>query len=230
MHFADLSLRNFETKSVSDDKATFTGIASTSDVDLGQDVIEPGAFGKSLNSVVLLRDHNASKVIGRLDQFEQDGKNLRVAGEIGFDTDVARETYALMKRGYLSGISPGFVVKRDGVSWDEKDKVRHIKKAELVECSIVAIPANQRARVRNVKSLLEKIGPHDFLFDLGFDEEEVEVLVTKGFDALLRGETRRAPQLPSYLPPPTTGEDSPAWLADVRDLLKDMRNRHAADH
>jgi Escherichia/Staphylococcus phage prohead protease len=231
MHFADLALRNFETKSVSDDKATFSGVASTSDIDLGQDIIEAGAFGKSLTDVVLLRDHNPSKVIGMLSEFEQDGKHLRVAGEIGFDTDTARETYTLMKRGYLTGISPGFVVKKGGSVWDESEQVRRIKKAEMVECSIVAIPANQRARVRNVKSLLQRVGARDFLFDLGFEEDEVEVLVTKGFDALLRDE---APPRRIHISeidglkaaPPGSSEATPAWVAEVRDLLKDVRNRH----
>jgi HK97 family phage prohead protease len=231
MHFADLTLRNFETKSVTDDKATFIGIASTSDIDLGQDIIEAGAFGKSLNSVVLLRDHNPSKVIGRVNEFEQDGKDLRVAGEIGFDSDTARETYALIKRGYLTGLSPGYVIKRNGASWDEKDQVRRIKKAELCECSVVAIPANPRARLRNVKSVLEQVGARDFLFDLGFEEEEVEVLVTKGFDALLRGGPGQAPQSPSYLAPAPVSAATPVWVAAVRDLLNDMRTRHVdANH
>jgi HK97 family phage prohead protease len=222
MNFASLKLR-IETKSVNDDKAEFVGVASTSDVDLGQDIIEPGAFGKSLGNIVLLRDHNPSKVIGVLSEFEQDGKNLRVAGEIGFDSDTARETYALMKRGYLSGISPGFVIAKGGAHWDEQTQIRHITKARMLECSIVAIPANQRARVRDVKSLLKQVGTRDFLFDLGFEDDDVDVLMTKGFDALMRGDGKSSASFLS--PPPPVTEDTPAFIAQVRDLLSDARTK-----
>lgn len=225
MHFSDLSLRNFETKSVSDDKATFSGVASTADIDHTADVIEPGAFGKSIGHVPLLREHNPNKIIGRINEFQQDGKNLRVEGEIGFDSDTARETYALMKRGYLTGMSPGYMVKRGGSEFDNNG-VRHVKDAKLFEMSIVALPANGRARVRDVKSLLQQVGARDFLFDLGFDDDDVDVIVTKGFDALLRGEGKSSPSfLPSPLPP-AAAEEIPAWAADVRNLLKDARQRY----
>ena len=82
---------------------------------------------------------------------------------------------------------------------------------------------------RNVKSLIEKVGTRDFLFDLGFEEDDIEVLVTKGFDALLRGE-RKAPPLPvgatspSFLalPPPGT-EASPAVIALTRQLSERLQ-------
>src|SRR5262245_59111022 len=95
-------LTAFETKSVADDVATFTGVASTSDIDLADDIIEAGAFGKiDAKQVAMLRDHNPAKLIGGWHGFEQDGKHLRVEGAISLAVDVGRETYTLMKQGFL---------------------------------------------------------------------------------------------------------------------------------
>src|SRR5215831_868509 len=129
-HYCDFGCA-FEVKSEDEKVASFSGIASTSDVDKHNDVIVPGAFdpiptkmGPSglLPDVALLRDHERELVIGGWRRFQQHGSELHVDGELLIhDVPKARETYALMKRGYLSGLSVGFELKSmKDLDWDEK--------------------------------------------------------------------------------------------------------------
>jgi len=225
-------LTSFETKSVADDVATFSGVASTSDVDLADDIIEAGAFGNiDAKQVAMLRDHNPSKLIGGWEGFEQDGKNLRVEGKISLGVDIGRETYTLMKQGFLSGLSVGFRIKKGGASIDEASGIRRIKRASLIEVSVVSVPAQPKARVRSVKSLLEsRDSVIEWLADNGFDDDEIAVITQKGFDALLRGEQRggiRILEVDGFRK--TGAADAPldAAIAAVRGLLNDVKgNSH----
>jgi len=175
--FSDLDC-SFEVKSEGDSVATFTGVASTSDTDSHNDIIEAGAFepietklapgGELIPNVMMLRDHDRSQVIGGWRSFEQHGKRLIVEGELALEVPKARETYALMKRGFLSGLSVGFAVTdRKHLMVDERTGRRTIKKALLQECSIVGFPANRNARITNVKTEIDAL-----LADEGFDEVE----------------------------------------------------------
>src|SRR5215472_13808064 len=106
----------FETKDEGTEKATFSGIASTADADSHNDVIEAGAFdpiARKSNGepdVTMLRDHDRSQVIGGWTAFRQIGRQLHVEGELCLTVEKARETYALLKRGFLSGLSVGFMI------------------------------------------------------------------------------------------------------------------------
>ena len=177
-----------ETKSLSEDAdknvATFTGIATTADKDLTDDIIEAGAFGDvDPEDVRLLRDHRPDQVIGKWLRFEQKGKRLEVEGEIGLDIEKGLETYKLLQRGYIKGLSVGFRPKSGGVRFNDDYTERRIKQATLLEISIVAIPANQKARLHAVKSLSPE-STRQWLYDSGFSEREIEVVMTRGFDAL----------------------------------------------
>jgi len=163
----------YELKSESDKVATFTGIASTNDKDSDNDIIAEGAFNPlpRLKDIKMLRDHNRSEVIGGYTVFRQQGTQLYVEGEmLVSDIAKARETYALMKKGYVSGLSVGFRIKSlSDVHFDERTGIRTIKKASLKECSIVAFPANRHAQVTSVKSELNL-----WLKERGFDPDDLE--------------------------------------------------------
>lgn len=185
----------FETKSLreADDVLTFTGIASTTDTDLAREVIEPGAFGAiEPKHIPLLRDHHRELVIGGWRKFAQDGKNLAVEGCVSLRTEKGRETAELMKQGFLTGISVGYIVNPGGATHDTRAGVRRIKSAILVEGSIVGCPANRRTRILSVKSLLTSSDDtRQWLSDNGLEEKDIDVVMKKGFDALLDERPRR---------------------------------------
>lgn len=151
----------FDVKSVEDD-GTFTGYGSVFGVvDSYQEVVIKGAFTESLSEIKAsgrplpaLWQHMSGEPIGRYDILREDDNGLFVSGRL-LKTDVqrAREAYALMKEGIVSGLSIGYYV-RDS-SYDEKKGIRTLKNLELVEVSIVTFPANDAARVESVKSLFK---------------------------------------------------------------------------
>ena len=56
-----------------------------------------------------------------------------------------------MKMGALDGLSIGFRVNPDEVSYDKRTRKRLIKEVELMEVSLVTFPMNPKAKIRSVK-------------------------------------------------------------------------------
>lgn len=174
----------FECKNEDDAVGTFTGIASTSDADSDNDVIEAGAFepipmksgpGGEVPNVLMLRDHDRTQIIGGWRSFRQQCNELLVEGELCLAVPKARETHELMKHGFLSGISVCFTVSdRNHISVDQKSGRRTIKKATLRECSIVGFPANANARITSVKSEVDS-----WLIERGFESGDLERLLRR---------------------------------------------------
>jgi HK97 family phage prohead protease len=194
-YFSELSC-SFETKAEDDHVATFTGVASTSDVDSDNDIIAAGAFdpirtrSSGEPDVLMLRDHDRTQIVGGWKSFKQQGSQLLVEGQLCLQVEKARETYALLKRGFLSGLSVGFSVPNRDAIKVERNGRRIIQKATLRECSIVAMPANDGARVTGVKSAEAS----EFLTTCGLKDDDIRLLMDGGIDALI--EARKDPQKP----------------------------------
>src|SRR5215472_11274358 len=129
MHYVGLDCA-FETKGEGDGIATFIGIASSNETDSHND----------MRQILLLRDHDRTKVVGGLRRFNQDCRYLVGEGELVLQVREAAETYSLMKVGHLPGLSVGFQVPdRDGIK--QHGGRRSITKATLRECSKCACGA-----------------------------------------------------------------------------------------
>jgi hypothetical protein len=86
------------------------------------------------------------------------------------------------------------MVRKEGASWDEKTGIRTLTDLDLYEYSFVAIPANTRARVTDIKSaswLLKTAESwtirefETFLRDSGrFSKEAACTIASRGFKAL----------------------------------------------
>ena len=149
----------FDVKSEEIDEETglFQGYGSIfGNKDLGGDIIEDGAFAKSIGkkgakAVKLLYQHKSDEPIGVFDEIIEDKKGLRVKGRLAMGTQSGREVHELMKMGALDGLSIGYRVDPKGVEYDEKGKTRRIKSVDLMEISAVTFPMNPKARVEAVK-------------------------------------------------------------------------------
>jgi len=124
--------------------------------DLGNDVIEKGAFRESLLSrppekVKLLYQHKSDMPIGVFDEIREDSNGLYVKGRLALKTKAGQEAYELLKMGALDGLSIGFKTDPKDVAYEERGKVRRIKKVDLMEVSLVTFPMNPKATVRLVK-------------------------------------------------------------------------------
>lgn len=136
---------------------TFEGYGSVfGNKDLGNDVIERGAFLKSLKrrkpqNVKLLYQHKSDMPIGVFDEIKEDDHGLVVKGRLALKTQAGAEAYELLKMGALDGLSIGFRVNPKEVSYDKRGNRRIIKEVDLMEVSLVTFPMNPQATVRSVK-------------------------------------------------------------------------------
>ena len=135
---------------------SFSGYASLfGAVDLGRDVIEPGAFAASLkrrgaSDVRMLYQHDPDQPIGRWLSIREDQRGLHVEGKLALGVARAREVHELMKSGALDGLSIGFQTLR--ARTEAKAGVRRILSADLWEISVVTFPMQPGARVTAVKA------------------------------------------------------------------------------
>jgi len=138
-------------------KGEFEGYGSIfGNTDLGNDVIQKGAFKRSLRKrgpkkVKLLYQHKTDMPIGVFDEIREDDKGLFVKGRLALETQAGREAYELMKMGALDGLSIGFKVDPKGYSYERRTKKRVIEEVDLMEVSLVTFPMNPKAMVRSVK-------------------------------------------------------------------------------
>jgi len=160
----------FDTINDDGGKMTFSGYGAVfGNVDSYGDVIAPGAFAKSLAShltdgtaplMFLNHDVFGSLPIGRWTDMSEDGYGLKVAGEL-LDTTMGRDTYVALKAGALNGLSIGFRPVSFDMRAKPEDPRRTLKEVDLVEVSVVTLPANVKARVQAVKSMGEEMSVRD---------------------------------------------------------------------
>jgi HK97 family phage prohead protease len=144
-----------EIKSL-DAQGRFAGYASVFDVvDNQHDVMLRGAFYKTLScgvsTIKLLWQHMQDEPIGVFDRVFEDARGLYVEGRLLLDVARAKEAYALLKAGALSGLSIGYSPVRYRI--DAETGVRQLAEVDLWEISLVTFPANEAANVTVVKSV-----------------------------------------------------------------------------
>ncbi len=144
-----------EVKNLSDD-GTFEGYGSIfGNVDSYGEVVEPGAFGKSLarhakakTSPLMLWQHNPDYPIGVWESLEEDSKGLFGRGRLLKGVQKADEAHIIMKNGAIRGLSIGYRELRA----QPEGNNRKLLELDLMEISPVTFPANDKARITAVKS------------------------------------------------------------------------------
>ncbi|RAH97624.1 phage major capsid protein [Acuticoccus sediminis] len=114
------------------------------------DVIEKGAFAGAPTSLPMLWAHDQSQVIGVWTSIIEGQKGLELKGHLLInDVAKAREVHAMVRAGAASGLSIGFQTKS---ATPIRGGGRTIRSVDLLECSVVAVPANADARITSIKS------------------------------------------------------------------------------
>ena len=177
----------FEIKAVNAD-GTVEGYGSVFGVrDNYDDVIAAGAFLNTLKEhkaagtmPAMLWQHDADKPIGIWTEMVEDEKGLRIKGQLAMETVKGKEAHALLKMGAINGLSIGFMSKQ--WAYDRETEVRTLTEIDLWEVSLVTFPANEKARVTNVKSADEMATPKDAekaLRDAGFSKSDATAFVSR---------------------------------------------------
>jgi HK97 family phage prohead protease len=146
---------------------SFSGYGAVfSNLDSYGDVIQPGAFKDTLKTwkktgryPPMLLQHAMGMTtedalpVGVWTSMEEDDVGLKVEGRlIAMDTDRAKYIYEGLKTRALDGLSIGYVPKEFVMGTKPKEPRRSLKTVDLMECSVVVFPANDKARVKGVKS------------------------------------------------------------------------------
>jgi HK97 family phage prohead protease len=141
----------FEIKEV-DGSGAFIGLASTyGNVDLGGDVVDRGAFTKTIAErgaeIPILWQHDTKIPIG-LGTVEDSADGLVIKGQLDLDVEEGARAHSGMKKGYLKGLSIGYEVVKQAYA----NNARHLKELKLFEVSTVTFPMNEEAQVERVKA------------------------------------------------------------------------------
>lgn len=172
------------------ENGTFSGYASKfNSVDLAGDTILPGAFTKALEKIGTLPiffNHDSNDVpIGKYTKVEQNARGLKVEGELLLDIPKAKNVYAAMKAGVVTGLSIGFTVQKGGYEEKEDGSGFIYKDIDtLREISICTYPCEPKAQITAVKSEdVEQLKTvrdfENFLRDSGFSKTVAQAIVSK---------------------------------------------------
>ena len=196
---AGREVRSFalQIKATGDD-GTVEGYGSVFGVrDNYDDVIAKGAFSGSLKEhktagtmPAMLWQHSADHPIGIWTEMVEDDKGLRIKGQLAMETVKGKEAHALLKLGAINGLSIGFMSKQ--WAYDRDTEVRTLTEIDLWEVSLVTFPANEKARITNVKASPDEVTtPKDAeraLREAGFSKADATALVAR---VMRMGEERR---------------------------------------
>lgn len=183
-------------KSVSD-TGEFSGYGSVFGVkDSYSDIVLKGAFKGSLSGwkekgglPALLWQHDMAEPIGVYTKMEEDENGLYVEGRLLIDDDpLAKRAHAHLKAGSITGLSIGYALKDH--EYDKEKEAFMLKEIDLWEVSLVTFPANEQARIADVKNSLcagEVPSPKAFeraLRDVGLSKTQSKRFMSEGYKGL----------------------------------------------
>lgn len=185
-----------EIKSTQDDTQSDALIVdsyiSTYGIDLGKDIILPGAFTESIKSKMdkkknlpALWQHDQSKLLGHAIDITENEKGILVKTKLPKSHwRVKQEIIPLLQNGSLTDMSIGFGLKQGDFEYNEETNIRTIKKANIFEYSFVSIGMNPNATIESFKSILGDIKSLSDVEQLlkkltGCSNNDVKTLISK---------------------------------------------------
>lgn len=209
----------FEVKAVREEERTFEGLASTWEIDLGNDRIFPGAFQRTLTdwrqskrTLPLIDQHDYGSVIrtrlGKLLEAEERPEGLWTKWKI-FETNAGNDLLALLREKGVDGLSIGYRVRGEP---EYQNGIRMLRDLELIEVSVVHWGMNPGALIDqgSVKSVIDRLSV------------ELSGLEAKHVDRAQRVELRRiASRIGAILRTPDPD--------DVKGAMSDTEQARLAD-
>lgn len=162
-------------------------------VDLGGDVVVPGAFRKSLaehkdNGTLpqMFWMHQPDQVPGMWTEMRESEKGLQVKGELA-DTALGNDMRTLAKMKAVRGLSIGY--RPTDIDFDAQGN-RLLKSIDLIEVSLVSLAMNPLAQIESAKSRLSANCEYvegrrefeKFLRVHGYSRKFAETAVSRIFD------------------------------------------------
>lgn len=129
--------------------------------DLDGDIIEPGAFTKTIQErgpngkklIKYLLDHDRTKAVARIDELFEDQKGLRYTAKIGSHS-LGQDFAKMVESGIINQHSFGFSVPKDKSYFDQSRKANIIKEVMMFEGSAIQfLGANPETTFIDLKSM-----------------------------------------------------------------------------
>lgn len=137
----------------------FTFVVSTPEVDRYGTIIVPAGIDYTAylaNPIVLAQHDSDQWPIGRCLGFAMNGENLEATIQVECVTDEGKKLTKLINAGYVKAVSVGIIPSEYEEQTIEGKKVTVYTKSELVEFSVVSVPANRQALLKkSLKTLIK---------------------------------------------------------------------------
>lgn len=147
-------------KEMDDERRVIRGMATTPEVDRQGDIVDP--FGvKVAGDIPLFLYHDSNQTVGRakFGKPTKDGipfeAHLPVIKEAGRLKDRVDEAWQMVKYRLITGVSIGFRALEDGYERMKNGGLKFIA-TEVLELSLVPVPANASATITAIKSIDER--------------------------------------------------------------------------
>lgn len=141
-----------------DEQGNLEGYASKyGNIDSYGDIVIAGAFTLSMQRHMtngtmpkMFWQHSPDAPIGKWTEFEERPDGLFLRGKINLDTQRGREAHSDIKFGSIDGLSIGYYTKQS--TFDPVSGVRYLEEVDLIEASVVSLPANSISTVTGIKA------------------------------------------------------------------------------
>ncbi|MDK1385115.1 HK97 family phage prohead protease [Sinorhizobium sp. 8-89] len=164
--------------------------------DRSGDIVAKGAFARTLaeharegTTPAMLWAHRIEEPIGKWTTLREDREGLHVAGRINLKTTRGREAFEHIAAGDAGAFSIGYLIGDHGRKYNG-DGSYTLVDVDLVEVSIVAVPANPRARIASVKAVNSKAELVDLLHEAGLAKAAANRVAASGWAGLSGAETQ----------------------------------------
>ena len=147
-------------KSMDDERRVIRGMATTPEVDRMGDIVDPMGV-KVAEDIPLFLYHDSNLTVGRakFGKPTKDGipfeAHLPQVKEAGRLKDRVDEAWQMVKYRLITGVSIGFQALEDGVERMKSGGLKFLK-TEVLELSLVPVPANASATIHSIKSMDEQ--------------------------------------------------------------------------
>ena len=187
------------------------------------DITMKGAFSKSIKDItdsgrnlVVLWQHDHSKPIGVWKNLRETSRGLEGEAHLNLDVSLAKEAFALVKQGALSGISIGYYVVNE--SYDTTNKANLLHEISLLETSLVTFPCNDLSRTEGTKmKLKDNALPtvrelETILKEVGYSNTDAKHIVSK--------------YMPDYIDPEEKARQEAAEKAEAQAQVEALIEAH----
>tara|TARA_Y100000034_G_C6908219_1_gene422149 strand:+ start:2606 stop:5503 length:2898 start_codon:yes stop_codon:yes gene_type:complete len=184
--------KTFYLNSIIDEKSLTTenkelkiaGYANTVDKDRTRDKVLPSAWAKGIDNYrvnpILLFQHKHDQPIGKVDKITVDEKGIFVNATISEAAETQYSVHTLVRDRVLKAFSVGFLVKDQ--EYDADSDTSTITGVELLEISVVSVPANQTSlfSIRKSFDTDEEYQEYTSQFSKDVEEESEEKILVAG--------------------------------------------------